>query len=190
MNPTASSSSPEVSERDDDLLGRLARTISKAARFEGDPSGLDEGERAALARLDPDAEPRPHQIAALTRALLRAGLEPAHWRPSTWRRWGLIAHGMALAGHDPKHSLGWQLHQAKVAESRVTKLLTARGDAFRQLLPRLLRLMASQEVAPNWYQLGGLILSQDRDEVAAEQLRLRIASAYYSAERQRSESTD
>ncbi len=42
----------------------------------------------------------------------------------------------------------------------MTKLLTSRGDAFRQLLPRLLRLLASKEVAPNWHELGGLILSK------------------------------
>jgi CRISPR system Cascade subunit CasB len=78
----------------------------------------------------------------------------------------------------------------------VTKLLTARGDAFRQLLPRLLRLMASHEdgVKPNWYQLGGLILAQDRDDPArqteAEKLRLRIAAAYYSAERQQATQSD
>ncbi|MFM8354813.1 MAG: hypothetical protein ACKOBM_07900, partial [Gammaproteobacteria bacterium] len=54
------------------------------------------GDRAALARLDPDAL-RPHEIAALSRALLAAGLQPETWRTETWPRWALIAHGMCQA---------------------------------------------------------------------------------------------
>lgn len=142
------------------------------------------GDRAALARLDPEAL-RPHEIAALSRALLAAGLEPETWRSETWPRWALIAHGMALAGHDAKGRLGRQLALAGVAESRVTRLLTARGEAFRQLLPRLLRLLASKGVQPNWFELGELILregSLDRDDASrAEQLRMRIAGPYFSA---------
>lgn len=162
-------------------ITKLARIIGQAARFTGDAQGLGSGEHAALARLDPDRDLRPHQMAALARALLYAGLEPDHWHRSTWRRWTLIAHGIALAGHDPRHSLGQQLWSAGVAESRVTKLLTARGDAFRQLVPRLLRLLASKEVVPNWYELGGLILQEGRDEQKAEGIRLKIAGRYFSA---------
>lgn len=142
------------------------------------------GDRAALARLAPDAL-RPHEIAALSRALLSAGLQPETWRAETWPRWALIAHGMALAGHDGVGRLGRQLAQAGVAESRVTRLLTARGDAFRQLLPRVLRLLASKGVQPNWFELGELILKEDsieRDDASrAEQLRMRIAGPYFSA---------
>lgn len=163
-------------------ISRLARIIEQASRFAGDAHGLDNGERAALARLDPDGELRPHQIAALSRALIYAELEPDTWKPETWRCWALIAHGMALAGHDASQSLGQQLSKADVSESRVTKLLTAHGDAFRQLLPRLLRLLASKGVAPNWHELGGLILSQGRDEEKAEDIRLKIAGRFFSAE--------
>lgn len=161
---------------------RLARIIAQPSRFAGDEHALDNGEHAALARLDPDGELRPHQIAALSRALIYAGLEPDTWQPETWRRWSLIAHGMALAGHDASQSLGQQLSGAGVSESRVTKLLTSRGDAFRQILPRLLRLLASKNVAPNWQELGGLILNQERDEEKAETLRLRIAGRFFAAE--------
>ena len=122
----------------------------------------DAGERAALARLSPDQPLRPHEIAALARALLAAGLEPDNWRPAAWQRWALIAHGMALAGHDGTGRLGAQLAQAGVAESRVTKLLTARGDAFTQLLPSVLRLLASKSVAPDWDELGPLVLKQGK----------------------------
>ncbi|ARO87747.1 CRISPR-associated protein Cse2 [Nitrosospira lacus] len=163
-------------------ISRLAHIIAQASRFSGDAHGLDNGERAALARLDPDGELRPHQIAALSRALIYAGLEPDTWQVETWQRWSLIAHGMALAGHDISQSLGQQLSRADVSESRVTKLLTSRGDAFRQILPRLLRLLASKNVEPNWHELGGLILNQERDEEKAEVTRLRIAGRFFTAE--------
>ena len=146
------------------------------------------GERAALARLNPDQALRPHEIAALARVLLAAGLQPDTWRPATWQRWALIAHGMALAGHDGAGRLGSQLAQAGVAESRVTKLLTARGDAFTQLLPRVLRLLASKGVRPNWHELGSLVLKESSTEREAaqhaEHIRLRIAGAYFSAQSQ------
>lgn len=152
-------------------LGRLAGFVENAAI----------GEKAALARLDPD-NMLPHQLAALSRGLIQAGLDPDDWRPQTWSRWALIAHGMALAGHDGKTRLGDQLARAGVAESRVTKLLTSRGDAFTQIVPRLLRLMASKGVAPNWYELGALIIKGDTAESQdeAETLRLRIAGSYFS----------
>jgi CRISPR system Cascade subunit CasB len=143
------------------------------------------GERAALARLNP-RDPMPHQLAALSRAAIVAGLEPEFWGPVIWQRWALIAHGMALAGHDGGGSLGEQLARAGVAESRVTKLLTARGDAFTQGLPRILRLMASKGVAPNWGELGRLVLKESSEEThiqqEAEALRLRIAGRYFSAQ--------
>lgn len=161
-------------------LVRLARVINRARRFHGDPGALDPGEQAALARLDPDA-PRPHQIGALARALVLADIPPDDWKPETWSRWALLAHGMALAGHDESSRFGVQLARANVSESRVTRLLTARGDAFQQLVPRVLRLMSSRNVAPNWLELGPLVLATDRDEASAESLRLRIAGSYYAA---------
>ena len=141
------------------------------------------GDRAALARLQPEAL-QPHELAALSRALLAAGLSPDAWHPDTWPRWALIAQGIALAGHDGGRPLGEQLARAGVAESRVTKLLTARGDAFTQLLPSVLRLLASKSVAPDWDELGPLVLKQDSVEhkniKKAEEIRLNIAKDYFS----------
>lgn len=155
--------------------GALAAAIERAGT----------GERAALARLAPDQPLRPQAIAALSRALANTRLEPENWHPATWQRWALVAHGMALAGHDSAARLGTQLARAKVAESRVTRLLTARGDAFTQLLPRLLRLLASQGVRPNWYELGPLIHKESRPDTDAQQeaeaIRLGIAKAYFLA---------
>lgn len=164
-------------------ISRLANVIGKASRLPGDSFGMGTGEKAALARMDPDA-PRPHQIAAFSRALIQVEMEPEQWRPETWKRWALIAHGMALAGHEGREPLGVQLSLAGVAESRVTKLLTARGDAFFQLIPSLLRLLASKEISPNWNELGQLILNESRPETEAqekaEEIRMKIASRYFS----------
>lgn len=155
-------------------FGALAAYVQRAST----------GDRAALARLKPEAL-QPHQLAALARALSAAGLAPEQWHADTWPRWALIAHGIALAGHDGKQKLGRQLAHAGVSESRVTKLLTSRGDAFTQLLPRVLRLLASKGVAPNWRELGELVLKEGsnlRDSQAkAEELRLQIAGPYFSA---------
>ena len=155
-------------------FGALATYIKRAGS----------GERAALSRLQPESL-QPHQLAALSRALLAAGLSPEQWHADTWPRWALIAQGMALAGHDGKQKLGKQLANASVSESRVTKLLTSRGGAFTQLLPRVLRLLASKGVAPNWRELGELVLiessSQRHHQTKAEQIRLQIAGPYFSA---------
>ncbi|MEA5098167.1 MAG: type I-E CRISPR-associated protein Cse2/CasB [Burkholderiaceae bacterium] len=172
--------------RPDNPLVKLVRIITQSARYGGDVHGLVKGERAALARLDPDGELRPHQVAALSRVLVYAGMSPENWQPDTWRRWALIAHGVALAGHDQSKRLGQQLSDAGVSESRVAKLLTARKDAFTQLVPKVLRLLASKSQEPNWFDLGNLILQQERDEEAAENTRLGIASGYFSSEAKKS----
>jgi len=170
--PTDTSPAEAVFQREP--FGALAAAIQRAST----------GDRAALARLQPDAM-QPHQLAALARALVAAGQSPDQWQAETWPRWALVAHGIALAGHGGKQPLGLQLAQAGVAESRVTKLLTARGEAFTQLLPRVLRLLASKNVAPNWRELGELVLkessNQRKHQADAEAIRLRIAGRYFSA---------
>ncbi|WP_459617090.1 type I-E CRISPR-associated protein Cse2/CasB [Bordetella sp. 2513F-2] len=161
-----------------DPIKSLARHI---AQLKAGPHSR--GEYAALARLDPDA-PRPHQLAALTRALIAAGLTPSgNWLPETWRRWSYVAHGMAMAGHK-EGRLGAQLAEAGLAESRITRLLVARGEALFQLLPRVLRLLASKSVQPNWYELGALIGTSNADSqdnrMTHESRRRAIAGDYYS----------
>lgn len=174
-------------------IQRLARLIEQTARFPGDVYGMGNGARAALARMNPEAM-RAHQVSALSRALIQAALNPEHWSPDTWHRWALIVHGMALAGHNGNGALGEQLYNADVAENRVTKLLTARGAVFRRSIPSLLRLLASRQVAPNWNELGDLILCESRlDTVAqdnAERIRMRIAGRYYSAQARSTSKTE
>jgi CRISPR system Cascade subunit CasB len=135
----------------------------------------------ALKRLDPSADRLTvAQIAALTNLAQRAMFDLDRLKLDHWRRWAFIAHGIALSGHDAGEGkyLGRQLHDAGVSEARVTRLLDARGDAFVQTLPRLLRLMASKNVAPNWAELGRLVLNEDQDD--AEKTRLKVARDFFS----------
>lgn len=175
LDPTSEEHAPpEAAAAYREPFGALAAYIQRAST----------GDRAALARLKPEAL-QPHQLAALARALTSAGLAPEQWHADTWPRWALVAHGMALAGHDGKQKLGRQLAHAGVSESRVTKLLTSRGDAFTQLLPRVLRLLANKGVVPNWRELGELVLKESSglrsNQTAAEEIRLQIARSYFSA---------
>lgn len=175
LEPTLEEHAPtEAAVTYSEPFGALAAYIKRAST----------GDRAALARLKPEAL-QSHQLAALARALSAAGLATEQWHADTWPRWALIAHGMALAGHDGKQRLGRQLATAGVSESRVTKLLTSRGDAFTQLLPRVLRLLASKGVAPNWRELGELVLKEGSalrsSQADAEEIRLQIAGPYFSS---------
>lgn len=176
--PFAGSSEQPVSASPRDSNQRLNPFSTLAAHIRR----ASTGDRAALARLKPRML-RPNELAALSRALLAAGLSPDTWSAESWPRWALIAQGIALSGHQAGR-FGDQMAEAGVAESRVTKLLTARGDAFQQILPRVVRLMASKGVSPNWGELGALVLAdarlEKRDSKDAELIRLRIAGSYYS----------
>ena len=172
---------------DTEILKQAQPEGHPIARMAGYIKRVGAGDRAALARLNPQGM-LPHQMAALSRTLLHSGLEPHYWEASLWRRWSLIAHGIALAGHDDGARLGQQLSAAGVAESRVTKLLVSRDEALMQMLPRLFRLIASRQVKPNWYDLSLLILkdqsSDPRELERLEGQRLRIAGDYYRAQAQ------
>ncbi|GGD84352.1 type I-E CRISPR-associated protein Cse2/CasB [Caballeronia grimmiae] len=144
----------------------------------------------ALKRLNPDAQTlTAAQVAAIMQVAARAKLNCANWTYDEWRRWAFIAYGIALAGHDrgngARSSLGRQLFSAGVKEARLNRLLDARGAAFFQILRRVLRLMNSQNVAPNWAQLGRLVLNEGardaRRQRIAEKMRLDIAYGFFSA---------
>jgi CRISPR system Cascade subunit CasB len=133
--------------------------------------GSQKGDYVALARLDPMAAAlTAQQIAALTRALLRAKVECEHMTLMRWKRWAHIAQGMAVTidcANDKTASLGKRLALAGISEARLMRLLNARGDAFFQTLPRIVQLMASRKVAPEWTQLGALILNEGARDAAS-----------------------
>ena len=173
-------------------LSYQIEAIAAFLKDAGEGVKASKNDRVALARLDPEAEElTTAQIAALTHAAERAKLDTIHWSLDRWRR-AFIAYGIALAGHDRGAesggigaNLGRQLATAGVSEARVTRLLDARGTVFFQLLRRVLRLLASKSVKPNWVQLARLVLNEgardDKGRRIAEKTRLDIAHGFFSA---------
>ena len=64
---------------------------------------------------------------------------------------------------------------------RFTRLMAARGDAFRDQLVLAARLLASKQIPIHWGDLGDLLLAEDIDEERAATLRFRIAQSYFRA---------
>jgi CRISPR system Cascade subunit CasB len=136
----------------------------------------------AIKRFDPNAlSLTTAQIAALTHVAKRAKLDYERWTSDEWLRWAFIAYGIALAGHDKgdDKGVGRRMADAGVSEARLTRLLDARGKAFFQILPRVLRLMSSRNVKPNWLELAVLVLNENG--AASEDTRVSIASQFFGA---------
>lgn len=161
------------------------------------------GDLAELRRMKPE-EP---DAAIFWRLLARQGLlEGQGMSRELESKWGLILHGIALmtptveadsdsarprsSAHDPTVPVGLALFQggdgnrtrAFYSESRLNRLLTARGPMLHTLLARTFRMLGTDQ-AFNWRQMAQLILHEGYREDSAERVRHQIARAYYQAER-------
>jgi len=155
------------------------------------------GVLAHLRRMDPDAP----DAAAYWRLMAERGLLS---NPVWEAKWALILHGIALmtrtsggatagrSAHDGRVPVGQALYlggdpgRLEVGfyrESRLNRLLTARGPMLRMLLARMFRMMATADQPFNWGEMAEFILYDGHDEERAERARSRIASDYYQAER-------
>jgi CRISPR system Cascade subunit CasB len=177
---------PSLDEKTEKPISRLVHIIAHDSRIKGGAPELGSAVRTALARLNPDGELHPRQWAALTQAWIYADLEPDTWDVQTRRRWTWITHGIARVGHDASLNFGENLSKVGVFAPRVSRLLCARGDDFYRSLLVFLQVIAIKRVAPNWHELGELILNQGHDEYKAEKMRLKIAGGFYSAEERKS----
>ena len=173
--------------------GDIAVTFARALASADFPRG----DLAELRRMDPD-EP---DAAVVWRLLARYELLGS---PQVENKWALILHGIALmtptatgdgagrSAHDGVVPVGRaifaggdsQRSSAYYSESRLNRLLTARGPILRTLLARLFRMVAAAGQPFNWREMASLILNEGYDEEAAEQARRRIAREYYRTERQ------
>lgn len=150
------------------------------------------GDLAELRRMNPDAP----DAAAFWRLTARRDLL-GHSKLE--RKWGLILRGIALmtptgrtgrSAHDRSTPVGKALFiggdpgrtTGYYSETRLNRLLTARGSMLSSLLTRMFRMMAAANQPFDWVQMADLILSDGHDEIAAERVRRKIASAYYRAE--------
>ena len=169
------------------------------------------GDLAALRRMKPDSSDSP----VFLRLMAQHGLLEGNGVGSEWeRKWALILHGLALmtptgagdnnsddgprpSAHGPRVPVGQALFlggdtgrtRAFYAESRLNRLLSARGPMFHALLARAFRMLGTDQPF-NWRQMARLIFQEGHNEEAADQVRYLIARAYYQAERRSVQSAE
>ena len=166
---------------------RLANTLAS--------EGFQRGDLAALRRMDPDSP----DVSVFWRLLAQENLLGP---PDVELKWALVLHGLALmtrtdgatvaarSAHDSGTPVGRALYEARdpgrqsafYSESRLNRLLTARGPMLRTLLARMFRMVASADVRFNWYRMAELILADGFNESIAERVRRNIARDYFWAE--------
>ncbi len=203
MTTTEFAQSPDAQEQRGrpqswgDTTVSLARSIARLADH-------GRGDLAELRRMDPD-EP---DAAAFWRLL-------AHYKllgnPVIENKWALILHGIALmtpttggdgdrpTAHDGSVPVGQALflggeqqrgERGFYSESRLNRLLTARGPMLRTLLARMFRMLAASGASFNWREMAQYILNEGYNEDAAEQGRRHIARKYYEAKRRSSQQSE
>ena len=163
---------------------------------------LSPGDRAELRRMDPDAP----DAAVFWRLMAEHDLLGNRYPES---KWALIMNGIALmtpksggdgatrSAHDGTPVgralfLGAESRREKgyYSETRLNRLLTARGDMLRALLIRMFRMLAAADVSFNWGEMAQFILNEGYDDAASDQSRRRIAREYYLAERRSSQAPE
>lgn len=161
-------------------------------------SGFPRGDLAELRRMDPDAP----NAAAFWRLLAQENLLKS---PAIESKWALVLHGIALmtntsggiSAHNGATPVGRALFLGGdsqrttgfYSETRLNRLLTARGPMLRTLLARMFRMMGTARQPFNWREMARLILNDGYNEDSAEDVRRKIARAYYEAERRSSQSS-
>ena len=161
------------------------------------PNIVSRGDLAGLRRMNPD---EPGTTAAYWRLMAEKNLRGR----DVELKWALILHGIALmtpraaeegdnrTAHEGFMPVGRALffggdadrrERGYYSESRLNRLLTARGPMLRALLARMFRMMAAADQPFNWREMARFILNEDYDEDRFEMARRRIASEYYQAER-------
>lgn len=168
-----------------EVAATLARELARGS--------FPKGDLAALRRMDPD---RPGTTAVFWSLVMRHVPEDLRRDEAAVARWALVLHGMALMApdhHQARALQGGRLESVGAAlrgpdperpiyaESRLARLLSARGAMFRALVPRLCRQMKAADRPLPWEELAELVLAEGHDEGRAERCRERIAAAYYRA---------
>ncbi|MBB4199538.1 hypothetical protein CCR94_01235 [Rhodoblastus sphagnicola] len=138
------------------------------------------GDLAELRRLDPDQPQAPAFFRILARVAPEAGVE-------SMRRY---AHYLRILALNPdalsNDRLGAVMAAAGLSESRVQRMLTARGESLHDQLRLIARRLANAGNVP-WSGFRDLLLTTDEDKV--ERKRMMIARDYWRAlDRQQSQS--
>ena len=184
---TESCSLPPPAASLDQVVGTLAWDMAA--------DGFARGDLAELRRMDPD-DP---DASAFWRLMARHDLLGS---PAVERKWALILHGIALmtrttgtepasrSAHDGTTPVGRALFfggnpertNAFYSESRLNRLLTARGPVMHTLLARTFRMLGTVDQSFDWREMARMILSDERSASRVEGVRRSIANAYYLAE--------
>ena len=199
-NDSAASADETQGDSWSDIVVRMASELAHPT--------FKRGDLADLRRLRPDSPDSPVVLRLMAHHDLLEGNGPG---PALERKWALILHGMALmtpasddnnkgngsesgaprpSAHNPTVPVGLALFQggdpdrarAFYAESRLNRLLSARGPMFHTLLARTFRMLGADQPF-NWRQMSRLIFQEGYDEEAADRIRYQIARSYYQAER-------
>lgn len=190
--PDAGASDASAQQGQPRAWGEITARIAAAVAREDFPRG----DLAELRRMDPDAP----DAAAFWRLMAQQELLG---NPAVESKWALILHGIALMTNTSKnqsaHSgsmrvgralfLGGEDHRDSpfFSETRLNRLLTARGPMMRTLLARMFRMMGTGRPF-DWREMARLILNDGYREDRAENARRQIARAYYAAERRSTQS--
>ncbi len=196
--PNVTPSEAQKADGERQSWGVIAAGFAKQMAGEG----FQRGDLAALRRMDPDAP----DSAVFWRLMASRNLLG---NPTVEAKWALILHGIALmtptAGGENRTAhngiipvgralfLGGESERGEsgyYSESRLNRLLTARGSILRTLLARLFRMLASANQPFNWSEMARFILNDGYDEERTEDIRRNIARAYYQAKYRSSQSTD
>ena len=189
--------SPEAPDRPTQARpwGEIAVGFARRLATEDFPRG----DLAELRRMDPDAPD-----AAVFWRLMANQESLNRWlgHDEIEQKWALVLHGLALmtrtAGNDAmsrsahnRHTpIGealfygddWSRTTAYYSQSRLNRLLTARGSMLRALEARLFRMLGTKGCTFDWYQMASLILAEGHNEEWADRIRHDIARHYYWAE--------
>lgn len=171
-----------MSERSGDAPESLATWVGRvSARLASEAFGP--GELAQLRRNDPATvagQPAFHRLMAE---------RPAPIREDAAIRWATLVHVMAItAAHGASTRAGAALAAAGLSEARFTRLMAARGGAFRDQLVLAARLLAAKQVPIHWGDLAELLMSEPFDEDRAAARRFRVAQSYYRELRKQDQS--
>lgn len=155
--------------------------ISRIATHLADEGAI--GARAALRRLQFEAPDAPAFWRIVVTDLDGAIPQNSPWREQQERRWAAILTGLAVVVganlHQPKRRLGDALADAQLHETRLLKLLRARGDALLSLVRPLAHQLESKGISVDWADVAQLILSEGRGD--EDRVRRDLARVYFSA---------
>ncbi len=185
--PPSPLSGPKTSGDPESYSGRVCKVLNTLARSfaasdQPRKGGVSAGDLAQLRRLDPQrghASCRDAFWRIVVHHLEPAGLVGPSAGDPTLAPWIAILQGLATLRelHRPGARLGSAMAEAGISEARLTRLLTARGDALLAQLRPLAQQLRSQAQAVDWAEAALLVLSDGRRD--ADRHRQRVASSYY-----------